>query len=723
MSVKSFWKTLNRKTRRSRRGKLIVADALEQRTLLSTFYVNSDTGSNDNDGRNRTPFASIQHGLDAAAKNPGNDTVVVEVSENGYQESLKINDESGTVRLLARNDTFVTISAGETHGLQIEDSSRVVLRNLQFSDSTATGILSNSTGQIVLRNVAATNNADGITIHGSANAVLRDVVVSNNSNDGIKISSSEIARIFGAETSNNKRTGLTLTDVQRSNVREIQSTKNGQRGILVQGGNRGHLLNGHLENNGHDGFKATELTERFIVRGTTSNNNASDGFDVSHIPVVSIVDSFASGNIHDGLEADEITNRIAVMRGEYSKNGSEGISVDIAGRAAIRDITTNSNGDNGIELSNVEVASLMRFQSHANTGESSGLHATNVGRLVARDGDIFGHTNSGIRVTDSGQLTFIGVSVFGNSSSTTGGGLSITDSGRVAIRDSKIIGNKSADGGGLFVRDLEGRFILRNSSVMENSASSENAYGGGIWTNAFSVIAFSEVNNNVATGSKASGGGIYTTHETGDLRVNFSTIAGNKAAGRLNSSGSFSYAFGGGTYVGLGAKARFVNSTISGNSATMDMTTGPEDTSYRARGGGIYKNSSAGSTILITQSTIAFNQAEQGGGLFSYNEGTTIRSSIIVDNKGHEWANVNDEVVSRGYNISDGTLDHRTDLIDEAFLLELAYNGGETQTHAFNADSIAIDAARGGNKKDQRGMLRDVPDIGAFEFVKIDGEI
>ena len=137
---------------------------------------------------------------------------------------------------------------------------------------------------------------------------------------------------------------------------------------------------------------------------------------------------------------------------------------------------------------------------------------------------------------------------------------------------------------------------------------------------------------------------------------------------------------------------------------------------FRVRGGGIYLSSHAGSVATFNHSTIAFNRADEGGGAFSNSANLTFRNSIVMHNQAGDFANVNDKAVSRGHNISDGTLQHTTDLIDEVFLAELANNGGKTRTHALRHDSPAINAARSSAKKDQRGMERNQPDIGAFEF-------
>ena len=708
--------TQNHKRRTRKVVTPAVGEILECRALLSAIYINSDSGSDENTGRFRTPLATIQAGLDLAASLPGHDVVIVEDSAAGYHENLTIHDQSGSVKLIARRDTLVTVhSTQDTAGLTIQDSEYVYVRNLRFVDSTASGIHIDAQKSVTLKNVHATNNHDGIVVTGSGVTRFVDVSASANANNGLHVSGTEKSTVVRGEFNHNGRTGYTVADTTWSRAHIVEATHNGRRGMLVDEADTTFVRFGQFDHNAHDGLKAYGVTTRVHVRESSASNNAHDGFDVSHSTLATFYDVTASGNIFDGLEVDDLTDRLSVRIGEFHGNGSEGITADTVNRVVLRETDSRENGSDGIDLRTVERASLHKIQSHGNLDDSRGIGFNDVARLSIYQADISGHTGSGVEGFSSGVVALKDVRIFENAKNGPGGGLHVSDAERVIVRNSEIRHNSASDGGGIFVNDLAGKLVVRESDVSHNTADSGNAYGGGIRTDSPTWIVRTEVSENVATGWQASGAGIYATGDA-VIRISTSTVANNQAAGYLSSRGKFSYAFGGGVFVGLGAKASFYNATISGNSADMDMSTGPEDTIYRVRGGGIYKNSAEGTTVHLNHSTVAFNHALEGGGIYGYGDGTTVRNSIVTDNSAGVWANVNDQVESRGHNISDGVLDHSTDVIDAAFLLELADNGGPTRTHAVRDDSPTIDAASSRARTDQRGMDRVLPDIGAFEF-------
>jgi hypothetical protein len=135
--------------------------------------------------------------------------------------------------------------------------------------------------------------------------------------------------------------------------------------------------------------------------------------------------------------------------------------------------------------------------------------------------------------------------------------------------------------------------------------------------------------------------------------------------------------------------------------------------------------------VTIANSTLAFNRATRGGGVYlaAAPRAFTLTSSIVADNLAATGEDLdapaalviggaNDLVQSAGATIAlpPGSL-HA-----DPRLLPLAANGGPTLTHALANDSPAIDAGNNtaGWQTDQRGsgyprVLGDAADIGAFE--------
>lgn len=126
------------------------------------------------------------------------------------------------------------------------------------------------------------------------------------------------------------------------------------------------------------------------------------------------------------------------------------------------------------------------------------------------------------------------------------------------------------------------------------------------------------------------------------------------------------------------ARLRLVNSTVSGNSASIKD------------GGGIYNDKGA---LTLVNSTVSNNSAVQGGGIYS--DGVTGLINTIVANAG-AGGNCSGNFGSGRHNLdSDGTCGFSSpgDLTGlDPILGPLQNNGGPTETHALLSNSPAIDA-------------------------------
>ena len=256
-------------------------------------------------------------------------------------------------------------------------------------------------------------------------------------------------------------------------------------------------------------------------------------------------------------------------------------------------------------------------------------------------------------------------------------GATYFSAGDVILTDSTVTGcavsgsgATDAGGGGIYAT----RYLTMKESTVTNSAAhsfgNAGTLGGGV--NARHIdLDKSTLSNNYATGNGlyAGGGGAFLSGSY--AHISNSTISGNESTGS-----------GGGFYANVygNAVVRIVNSTISSN---------------RARGiGGL-----AGPTGMeIDNSTIAFNQAENGGiavgGLY-FPGVLTLRSSIIADDRNAEGpsdlGSVSATTVSGDHNLvtsvdSGITLPMNT-IPSCPHLLPLTNNGGPTLTHALMHDS------------------------------------
>jgi len=265
---------------------------------------------------------------------------------------------------------------------------------------------------------------------------------------------------------------------------------------------------------------------------------------------------------------------------------------------------------------------------------------------------------------------------------------------------------KEECGGGILNR---GALTIKYCVVSDNVAIG----GGGVSNFGALIIVASTINNNVARGDGPRGiecgGGGGVKSSKGTLAIINSTITGNQAG--LRSAG-----LGGGIRTGCGCTAEIINSTISGNKAAR-------------YGGGI----AGAGTVQITNCTISNNAVGGGGGALWVRGTVNLENTIVADNTGSSdciiggtggQVNTGSFGINRNNLIEDGSCN--ADFSVDPKLSPLAYNGGDTKTHALLPGSPAIDAISAISctlSTDQRWTLRpsaqtspDTPcDIGAFE--------
>lgn len=355
----------------------------------------------------------------------------------------------------------------------------------------------------------------------------------------------------------------------------------------------------------------------------------------------------------------------------------------------------------------------------------------------------FEHDGDG--VSSSGTLSISNLSlrsgfVYSSTASVAGGciyskeNVSLTNV-RVSDCIAHVRGANYAEGGGIaVVHDLK----LRGSIVSGNQAVGITAGGGGSVAIGGGVAAGgdiyafqSTISGNYATGTTAAssigvGGGLYAG---GGANIRYSTISGNFAGKGI-----------GGFLINGGYEAKFVDSTISGNSAP-----------YGAIGGGAISNTS---NVYFYNSTLAFNTAATATyGTSVYAAGLAVKgvsvgsgktvpvilSSTILSNNTYA-----DPPVGYDFSISAAqgpvsvtgsknlVLHSSASLPGDTkhvcpLLGPLRDNGGPTLTHALLSHSPAIDngfSSFAGDDQRGAGFAREspsgLPDIGAYEVQKTD---
>ncbi len=291
-----------------------------------------------------------------------------------------------------------------------------------------------------------------------------------------------------------------------------------------------------------------------------------------------------------------------------------------------------------------------------------------------------------LHILAAGSLTVIDSQVrYGLSP--TGSGL-YNQGGTLNLQTSAVRFNSSNTNAGGGIRTDSGQLLIENSTVSDNVSTPQG--GGGMLILGGNVtITHSTLDNNR---SRNSGGAINI--QGGTLFITSSTLSNNRQT-RLNYSA-------GGIQALLNSVITIQNSTLSGNQSV----------------NGAAMQLRSGSQAVISQTTITNNNAPSGsnlnGALIARDAGSAIYlfASILGDNRGDSGiVNCNDNIISRGYNISQDNSCGFSETGDsnntDPLLGTLMDNSGATLTHALLATSPAIDSA--GNDcpaVDQRGAPR-----------------
>jgi hypothetical protein len=291
--------------------------------------------------------------------------------------------------------------------------------------------------------------------------------------------------------------------------------------------------------------------------------------------------------------------------------------------------------------------------------------------------------------------------------------------GGSTVTGNSVTANGQAYGGGAYAKDISAVYA---SVVSNNSAQSSTywAYGGGIMTTAALTTGAAVFTGNQVSATCATcfiaGGALFSK---APLNVQASTFSANSvtATGGVHGAGG-AIAAG----YGLTSTAILTNSTVTGNSVTLDPSSG-------GNGGGIW----IGGPLSMNNSTVAFNtSSSKGGGITAYAGATnTLYSSIVASNTAASDATTNDVfsfaattisgshslVMAAGANV---TLPG-DNISGDPLLQPLAFNGGQTKTLALDPASPAIDTGLSpvSLTTDQRGFTRVVgaaADIGAYEL-------
>ncbi len=340
-------------------------------------------------------------------------------------------------------------------------------------------------------------------------------------------------------------------------------------------------------------------------------------------------------------------------------------------------------------------------------------------RIVVRNGVAGGLDGYGGGIRSYARLTLRSSTLTRNFASGCGGGVHLLNGAPLVLRNTVVRDNRAeGNGGGISASCFgsSGAVSIRNSTVSGNRSDvdgSGNGYGGGIYLQTSNGIQ-SSITGSTFSGNRAGrdGGGIYT--DLGRLRVEGTTVSGNRTK-----------TTGGGIEVDGTEPFVLVNSTVAGNRS--DST-----------GGGINTD---GYELRLNAVTIVRNHgnadgigSEAGGGIYNAGGPDTFRveNSLIALNT-LTALTPGDPPVKNDCAGEDPFTSGGHNLLSTRFLCEgftkpsdrrrpdpklglLGLHGGSTKTVPLKAGSPALNrASAAAPPRDQRGVRRRDPDIGAYE--------
>lgn len=305
----------------------------------------------------------------------------------------------------------------------------------------------------------------------------------------------------------------------------------------------------------------------------------------------------------------------------------------------------------------------------------------------------------GIRYASANTLTLTQVTFSNNEAGADGGGAVYQRTGHIIVDQCTFTNNSTTRNGGAMANnaDAGAQSIQVDKSTFKENTADNN--GGAIANQVDLTITNSTFSKNEAD---SQGGAIFDAHFGFDFSTHItnSTFSGNKAK---EDGGAIFY---------------LSDGDFSLNNVTITGNTADNDDNGSGDGGGFYEEHIDTGYIATFQNTILSGNTDEGG------EMPNCGGDAAGDHLNSQDYNLVQDTT--GCNIGGTTTNNITG--QDANLAALANNGGETETHALNDGSPAIDAGNDINgcadhdknilTTDQRGETRPINgrcDIGAYE--------
>ena len=320
----------------------------------ATLYVDGANGDDANDGSYGAPMATIQAAIDAAAANPGDDTVAVWSGD--YEENLSIMDDAELV-IAGIGEGQPTITAADMY----ED------------------VVYIQSGDVKLFNLALVGGDDGVDAENDYGLTprlrLQYVDISGTEDEGVEANDIPEVVVEGGSFSDNDSDGLRIDDSGSVTIKDCEASGNGNDGIDI--GNTEYAL---VENcmafaNGGSGLEFDDLDAADVINNDFSGND-DYGLDLDEVGALLVERVTANDNLDDGLyfrTYDRVAEVLKISLSTFSGNGEDGVRLyddsDLISLAEIWANSSTGNTDSGFEI---EISGAVEDYGFPNTSEDNG---------------------------------------------------------------------------------------------------------------------------------------------------------------------------------------------------------------------------------------------------------------------------------------------------------------------------------------------------------------
>ncbi len=550
-------------TKERRRGRKRVRpleySALEQRRMLTTFYINSlvDDASGTVDGLIGLREAMIAANTNAAfgdapAGSAVGDVIQFPTEYNGQTTSLTAGQIAITDDVLIQGAGSIVDGGDASRLFMVATNEKVTFGNLTFTNGNAAegGAIFNVTGGVLsiyrstFNGNTATGAGGGAIYHGIGTMYLTESTLSGNMalvGDGGAVYSASGTTIVngGSMTGNSAALSGGAMNVINGNFQTFDHTVSSNSAGATGGG---------LNNTG----TATVV----VSGGTVSANTAAESGGGLWNDVTGTLFVRA---------ATSVTGNTA--SGSLSTNGGGGI-FNNGGKVYVNSATVSNNTASGFSGSGGGVfstAGVVQFNSSTVTGNTA---ARAGGGMEIIDG--FTLLNASSFQTNDAGVTL-------SPQPGNGGAIHVTGTNaQVLMLDSTISENRArAEGGGIWIEDGSELYVRTGSRIFNNTATASTSLGGGVYSKGYVQAVDGVFSNNT---SNFRGGGLYLT-ATGYARIIRTNFTGNNSG--VEGGGIYNAGFlrisdsaltrnvvtrsGGAIFTAVGATSILENLTFSGN--------------------------------------------------------------------------------------------------------------------------------------------------------------